>query len=191
MAAETQTFRVSSRFRGVAFAAALFALLGTGALGSGCDAEAPMGENDESTGTAGDLDPVDDGLLELGLFAEARRFVPYRSGDEEVVELGLQGGYHIFVDGRLRPDADLAEVVVELVVTRLDDDAEVTRIRHQRVPDIPDADGWPTLPEMIIFIPEPGQVYGLDVRVDVAVWGLDGVLLDVLDAQLHLVAESD
>ena len=190
MAAETQTVRVSSRFRGVAFAAALFALLGTGALGSGCDAEAPMGENDESTGTVDDLDPVDDGLLELGLFAEARRFVPYRSGDEEVVELGLQGGYHIFVDGRLRPDSDLDELVVELVLTLSSDGSEVTRIRHQRVPDIPDADGWPTLPEMIIFIPEPALVYGEDVRVDVLVEALDGTLLDTLSADLHLVSDD-
>lgn len=130
--------------------------------------------------------PVDDGVLELGFFAEARTFVPYSGGEEELVEMGLQGGFHIFVDGRLRPDASLSEVVIELAVTLAADGSEVTRIRHQRVPDIPDADGWPTLPEMIIFIPDPAVVYGQDVQLDVRVEAIDGTLLDVLDAELHL-----
>ena len=75
-------------------------------------------------------------------------------------------------------------------MTMLDDGSEVTRIRHQRVPDIPDADGWPTLPEMIIFIPDPASVYGKDVKVEVFVEALDGTLLDVLDADLFLTADG-
>lgn len=117
-------------------------------------------------------------------------FVPYAGGEQEPVEMGLQGGFHIFVDGRLRPDTELSEVVVELVVVLLADGSEVTRIRHQRTPDIPDAEGWPTLPEMIIFIPDPAVVDGQDVRIDVSVEAVDGTLLDVLDAQLFLSDES-
>lgn len=134
--------------------------------------------------------PVDDGVLELGSFSETRRFIPYEGGEEEPVEMGLQGGFHVFVDGRLRPDAELSEVVVELAVTLVADGSEVTRIRHQRTPDIPDADGWPTLPEMIIFIPDPTVVDGQDVRIDVRLEAIDGTLLDVVDTQLHLSDES-
>lgn len=176
---------VPSQGRVAAFAGALLALVG---LASGCDDASAM---EAETGTTGmDEVPVDDGLLELGWFAESRRFVPYAVGTEEEVELGLQGGYHIFVDGRLRPDADLDEVVVQLSVTLLSDGSEVTQIRHQRTPDIPDADGWPTLPEMIIFIPDPAVVEDQDVRVDVRLEAIDGTLLDVLDAELHLHGEG-
>ena len=179
------TTLVPYRSRVVAFAAALFACVGATA----CDDASGDEAGDGTTGTEERV-PVDDGLLELGSFAEARTFVAYQGGEEEVVEMGLQGGFHIFVDGRLRPDADLDEVVVELVMTMLDDGSEVTRIRHQRVPDIPDADGWPTLPEMIIFIPDPASVYGKDVKVEVFVEALDGTLLDVLDADLFLTADG-
>lgn len=176
---------VPQRSRVVAVAAALFACVGM----AGCDDASGEDSAEGSTGME-QRDPVDDGLLELGLFTDSRTFVAYRAGDEEVVEMGLQGGFHIFVDGRLRPDADLGEVVVELVVTMLDDGSEVTRIRHQRVPDIPDAQGWPTLPEMIIFIPDPTAVYERDVKVEVFVEGLDGTLLDVLEADLFLTADG-
>ncbi|MCR9162184.1 MAG: hypothetical protein ACE37F_29010 [Nannocystaceae bacterium] len=179
------TTSVPHRSRVVAVAAALFACMGT----AGCDDTTGDEAGEGSTGMEV-REPVDDGVLELGLFAESRRFVAYQGGEEEVVEMGLQGGFHIFVDGRLRPDADLGEVVVELVVTRLDDGSEVTRIRHQRVPDIPDAEGWPTLPEMIIFIPDPASVYGEDVNVEVFVEALDGTLLDVLDVDLFLTADG-
>lgn len=176
---------VPRRSRVVAAAAALFACVGT----ASCDEASGDEVGDGSTGMEARV-PVDDGLFELGLFAESRTFVAYQGGEEEVVEMGLQGGFHIFVDGRLRPDADLDEVVVEFVVTMLDDGSEVTRIRHQRAPDIPDADGWPTLPEMIIFIPDPASVYGKDVKVEVFVEALDGTLLDVLDADLFLTADG-
>jgi len=172
---------VPHRPRVVAAAAALFALWGL----AGCDDAPPVGHDDDDAPVE-ERDPVDDGVLELGHFAEARAFVPYAAGDEEHIEMGLQGGFHIFVDGRLRPDTDLDEVVIELVVTRLDDDSEVTRIRHQRTPDIPDADGWPTLPEMIIFIPEPASVTGAEVHVEAYVEALDGTLLDIVDAELAL-----
>lgn len=177
------TFRVPHRSRVVAVAAALFALQGWG-----CD-ESPESVMEGSTGMD-EQQPVDDGVVELGFFAEARTFVPYRGGEEELVEMGLQGGFHIFVDGRLRPDNELSEVIIELAVTLAADGSEVTRIRHQRTPDIPDADGWPTLPEMIIFIPDPAVVYGQDVELDVRVEAIDGTLLDVLDAELHLAGPA-
>lgn len=172
------TSQVPSFGRVAALAVALSALVG-------CDEAASGGAPTDADGEA----PVDDGLLELGSFADARVFVPYAAGTEEEVEMGLQGGFHIFVDGRLRPDADLDEVIVELSVTRLSDESEVTRIRHQRTPDIPDADGWPTLPEMIVFIPDPSVVLEQDVRVDVRLEALDGTLLDVLDAELYLFGD--
>ncbi len=178
------TFRLPSRSRVVAVAAALFALSGLG-----CEATSELGDDDGSTGMD-TQQPVDDGVLELGSFAEGRAFVPYQRGEEELVEMGLQGGFHIFVDGRLRPDIELTEVVVELAVTLLDDESEVTRIRHQRRPEIPDADGWPTLPEMIIFIPDPAIVDGQDVRIDVRLEALDGTLIDLVDAELYLSSPS-
>ncbi|MBV1859712.1 MAG: hypothetical protein KUG77_14965 [Nannocystaceae bacterium] len=174
------TFCVPYRLRVVAVAAALFAL-----TGSGCDEGARESAHSGSTG-ADEPVPVDVGVLELGSFSEARTFTPYAGGEEEPIEMGLQGGFHIFVDGRLRPDAELSEVVVELGVSLVADGSEVTRIRHQRTPDIPDASGWPTLPEMIIFIPDPTVVDGQDVRIDVQLETVDGELLDVLDAQLYL-----
>lgn len=177
-------FRVPYRLRVVAIAAALFA-----STGLSCE-DAPMESVDEGSTGMDEQVPADDGVLELGSFSEARTFIPYEGGEEESVEMGLQGGFHIFVDGRLRPDTELSEVVVELAVTRVADGAEVTRIRHQRTPDIPDADGWPTLPEMIIFIPDPAVVDGQDVRIDVQLEAIDGTLLDVLDTQLHLSAEG-
>jgi hypothetical protein len=178
------TVRVPHRSRVVAVAAALFALPGLG-----CEDNAMESAGGGTTGMQMPA-PVDDGVLELGSITEGRAFVPYEVGDQEVVAMGLQGGFHIFVDGRLRPDTDLSEVVVELVLTLVADGSEVTRIRHQRTPDIPDADGWPTLPEMIIFLPDPAVVYGQDVKLDVFVEAVDGTLLDVLDAQLFLSAEG-
>lgn len=177
-------FRAPYRSGVVAVAAALFA-----SSGLGCE-DTPMESVDEgSTGKAEQV-PVDDGVLELGSFSEGRSFIPYEGGEEESVEMGLQGGFHIFLDGRLRPDAQLSEMVVELAVTLVADGSEVTRIRHQRTPDIPDVDGWPTLPEMIIFIPDPSLVGDQDVRIDVRLEAVDGALLDVLDAQLHLIDET-
>ena len=168
--------------QGAVVAAALLALVGLGA----CD-DAPAGETRDDAAPLEEREPVDDGVLELGRFAQARAFIPYAPGDQEEIEMGLQGGFHIFVDGRLRPDTEVDEVVVELVVTRLDDDSEVTRIRHQRAPDIPDADGWPTLPEMIIFIPDPASVAGAEVHIEAYVEAVDGTLLDIVDAELDLI----
>ncbi|MGH1348124.1 MAG: hypothetical protein ACRBN8_41595 [Nannocystales bacterium] len=177
------TFDVPQRSRVVAVAAALFAM-----TGFGCDGEAMTPASEDGTGSGAPV-PAFDGVLELGSFSEARTFVPYEGGEEELVEQGLQGGFHIFVDGRLRPDSELTEVVVELVVTAVADGSEVTRIRHQRTPDIPDSQGWPTLPEMIIFIPDPEVVEDQDVVLDVSLEAIDGTLLDVVDTQLHLGAD--
>jgi hypothetical protein len=43
---------------------------------------------------------------------------------------------------------------------------------------------------MIIFIPDPTAVYERDVKVEVFVEGLDGTLLDVLEADLFLTADG-
>jgi len=173
------TLGVPLRCGVVAVAAALLALAGLG-----CDGAEAL-QDAGSTGMDEPL-PLNDGAVELGSFSEARVFVSYVGGEEEFVEMGLQGGFHIFVDARIRPDLELNEVVVDLAVTLEDDGAEVTQIRHQRRPDIPDADGWPTLPELIIFIPDPAIVDGQDVQIDVRIEAVDGTLLDVLDTQLHL-----
>ncbi len=173
---------VPRRWRAVASAAALLGLVGT----AGCD-DPSVVEMDEDA-AMDERQPVDDGVLELGQFAEARTFVAYQPGEVERIEMGLQGGFHIFVDGRLRPDADLDEMVVELVVTLIDG-GDVTRIRHQRVPDIHDADDWPTLPEMIIFIPDPAAVEGKDVRIEASIEALDGTLIDTVETELFLVSE--
>ncbi|MEM6291236.1 MAG: hypothetical protein AAGA54_08220 [Myxococcota bacterium] len=152
----------------------------------GCDGGSEV-EETEGEGSTTEMNPIAEGLLELGAFGEARLFVPYVGGEEELVEMGLQGGFHIFVDGRLRPDDAPDELIVELVMTFADDGTEVTRIRHQREPDIPDADGWPTLPEMIVFIPDPASVYDRVVDIDVRAETIDGTLLDTTQTQLLLL----
>ena len=181
----TEAYGVSRAGRVVALAAALVSCASV----MGCDDGSAV-EETEGEGSTTEMDPIAEGLLELGAFGEARVFTPYLGGEEEAVEMGLQGGFHIFVDGRLRPEDAPDELIVELVMRLADDGAEVTRIRHQREPDIPDADGWPTLPEMIVFIPDPATVCDRVVDIDVRAETTDGVLLDTTRAQLLLLGEG-
>ncbi len=150
---------------------------------SACD---PAGSDPSPSMDGDQADPATEGLLELGAFGSARNFFAYQPGDEEEIEMGLQGGFHIFVDGRLRPEDAPSELVIQLDVTRAEDGLEVTSIRHQRKPDLADAQGWPTLPELIIFIPDPQLVEGTQVDVAVRVEALDGVLLDTVSTRLAL-----
>lgn len=154
------------------------------ALCFGCqsDSETPSDtlEYDE------EQDPTAEGLLELGSFATDRTFASYGPGATEEMEMGLQGGFHIFVDGRLRPDDSPDEIVIEMIVVHADDDSLVTEIKHQRMPDISDPDGYPTLPEMIIFIPDPDLTANRPVALTAHAFTPDGTLLDTAEAELFI-----
>ena len=52
----------------------------------------------------------------------------------------------------------------------------------------PDAEGWPTLPELIIFLPDPQRVQDTVVTLDASIESVDGVLLDTSSVQLRLLA---
>lgn len=99
--------------------------------------------------------------------------------------MGLQGGYHIFVDGRLVGGNATGEFLVRLIVT-YDDGSELTRIEHLRQPELTDDEGNPTLPEMIIFIPDPVAAADRDVSVEVEVES-DDVMVQGDSVALHLV----
>ncbi len=131
-------------------------------------------------------DPTAEGLLELGTFGTDRTFAAYASDSIEEMEMGLQGGYHIFVDGRLRPTDAPPEIVIEMSVVHTDDDSLVTEIKHQRMPDIEDPEGYPTLPEMIIFIPDPDVTANRTVTLTAHAFTPDGTLLDTTEAELFI-----
>lgn len=150
----------------------------------GCQESSGSDTNDGAdSGDTGDA-PLP---LQLGELDSDRGFAPYRDGDEELIIRGLQGGFHIFVDGRvLGPNADSAsEYLVGLTLT-YDDGEELTRIEHLRTPELTDTENNPTLPEMIIFIPDPDAAADQDVQLvatlDDAV-GSDPVML-------HLVRDA-
>ncbi len=126
------------------------------------------------------------GRIELGELSADRTFTPYADGTEEPIILGIQGGYHIFVDGRLVGGVVSGEFLVALVVT-YDDGSELTRIEHLRSPELTDDEDNPTLPEMIIFIPDPDAAADRDVLVEATVEA-DGGPVTSDSAQLHLVA---
>ncbi|MBL4689437.1 MAG: hypothetical protein JKY37_32910 [Nannocystaceae bacterium] len=138
------------------------------------------------TGDGGADDVVGTSLaVELGELSEQREFTPYADGEEEAIIMGLQAGYHIFVDGRLVGGNAKGEFLVRLIVT-YDDGSELTRIEHLRQPELTDDEGNPTLPEMIIFIPDPVAAADRDVSVDVEVES-DEVMVQGDRVALHLV----
>ncbi len=166
-------------------AAALAALL----LGFGCDAGPEPSLDD---GASMEDDGVDDDagepatFLELGQIGEDREFAPYPAGRTLEIHRGLQGGYHVFVDGRLLGEPLDDECLVTLRMVYADDGTEITTIQHLRAPELTDAEGNPTLPEMIVFLPDPEAVDGVDVRVE-ATLALDDLPLGGDQVQLHLV----
>lgn len=149
-------------------AAGLAALLLTGL---GCDAEPGEPGADESVAQAR-------GALELGELGEGRAFSPYEPAQTVEIHQGLQGGFHIFVDGRLTGDPLDDDCLVTLRMFRMDDDSEVTTIQHLREVDLlPDADDNPTLDDLIVFIPDPAALDGVEVRLE--------AMLDMGEASLQ------
>lgn len=131
----------------------------------GCDPAATSGSPDEAAAA-----------VELGQMGSDRQFVPYRGGETVEIVQGLQGGFHVFVDGRLiREPAERVEYLLTLDLVRPDDGADVTSVEHLRVPNLrTDKEGYSTFDDLVIFIPEPEELYGYDVRIDAAIDVIDG-----------------
>ena len=162
-------------------AAGLVALL---LAGFGCDAE---------PGEPGPDEPVAEarGALELGALGEGRAFTPYEPAQVMEIHQGLQGGFHIFVDGRLTGDPLDDDCLVTLRMFRMDDDSEVTTIQHLREPDLlPDAEGYRTLDDLIVFIPDPAALDGVDVRLE-AMLDMGEASLEGDEVLLHLRLADD
>lgn len=146
----------------VALAAHLLAAGGLGALGLGCDAE---------PGDAGGPAAVDPAApataLALGRLGAGRSFAPLEPGEVLEIHHGIQGGYHVFMDGVLEGDPLDDECLITLRIVRVDDGSEVATIQHLRAPDLrPDAEGRETLEQLIVFIPDPAAVDGAEVIVE-------------------------
>ena len=131
------------------------------------------------------------GALELGQLGERRAFAPYEPTQIVEIHQGLQGGFHIFVDGRLTGDPLDDDCLVTLRMFRMDDDSEVTTIQHLREPDLlPDADGYRTLDDLIVFIPDPAALDGVDVRLE-AMLDMGEASLEGDEVLLHLRLADD
>ncbi|MEM7157311.1 MAG: hypothetical protein AAF799_30980 [Myxococcota bacterium] len=123
-------------------------------------------------------EPAPETALELGELATGRIFAPYEAESPVAIEQGLQGGFHVFVDGRLVGDEIEAECLISLRMIRMDDDLEVASIDHLREPDLlQDTEGHRTFDDLIVFIPEPDTVDGRLVRIE-ATAEVDGVPLE-------------
>jgi len=144
-------------------------------IGLGCDA--PSDDGSEGAGK-----PV--AALELGEL-EGRVFTPYEAAQALEIHQGLQGGFHIFVDGRLVGD-ELDECLITLRMFRFDDGLEIATIQHLREPDLlPDNEGNRTLNDLIVFIPDPELVDGRDVRLE-ASFEYEGEAAGSDEVLLHL-----
>ncbi len=105
--------------------------------------------------------------LELGELDQGREFSPYEPEQRVLIHQGLQGGFHVYVDGRLVGDEIDEQCLIDLRMVRLDDDLEITTIQHLREPDLlPDSRGNRTFDDMIVFIPDPALVDGQRVRIE-------------------------
>lgn len=130
--------------------------------GPGCDAE--PGASQGAGPDAGDEART---AIQLGELGDGRRFSPYDPAQTVEIHHGLQGGFHVFVDGRLIGEPLDGDCLVTLRMFRMDDDSEITTIQHLREPDLlPDDDGHRTLDDLIVFIPDPDALDGADVRVE-------------------------
>ncbi|MEM9463132.1 MAG: hypothetical protein AAGF11_53815, partial [Myxococcota bacterium] len=155
-----------------------------GGAGRGCD---------PAPGEPGSDEPAADarGALELGQLGEGRDFVPYEPAQVVEIHQGLQGGFHIFVDGRLTGDPLDDDCLVTLRMFRMDDDSEVTTIQHLREPDLlPDLDGNRTLDDLIVFISDPAALDGVDVRLE-AMLDMGEASLEGDEVLLHLRLADD
>lgn len=147
------------------------------AIGVGCG-----GEGDDATSW------LVSGSLELGV-VERYRFTAYPPDAALSVERGIQGGYHVFVGARLQTRHPPPEpFIVSLALVRTTDGVELASIRHRRELDLPDQDGFPTLPELIVFIPDPEEAYGQRARLTLELSTLGGERLDGVELELNLVS---
>lgn len=147
-------------------------------FGLGCAGDEPLPE------------PVPETALELGELATGRVFAPYEAEAPVAIEQGLQGGFHVFVDGRLVGDEIDAECLISLRMVRMSDDLEVATIEHLREPDLlADTDGHRTFDDLIVFIPEPDMVDGQVVRIE-ATAEVDGVPLEGDEVLLALAYDG-
>lgn len=152
----------------VALAAHLLVAFG-GALGLGCNA-APGDADDAAAAedaAAEDAAAVPATALALGRLGAGRTFTPYEPGEIVEIHHGIQGGWHVFIDGVLEGDPLDAECLVSLRILRADDGSDVATIQHLRAPDLRrDAEGRETLEELIVFIPDPDAVDGVEVIIE-------------------------
>jgi len=129
--------------------------LALGLMLSGCPGEPPP-------------EPSPDMRLEAG--TGAREFTPLAEGDTLRLQRGCQGGQHVFVSLRgwgLPSDP----VMVELALTRADDDRKVSssfRVRYlfaqsssEEAPD--------ELPGLLLQVPDPAAAVGRTVRLTATV----------------------
>lgn len=124
--------------------------------------------------------------LALGRLGGGRVFTPFEPGEVVEIHQGIQGGFHVFVDAVLDGEPLDAECLVTLRMIRDDDGSDVATIQHLREPDLRrDAAGRETLEELIVFIPDPDAVAGVDVRV-IAELAFDELSLDGDEVLLHL-----
>lgn len=145
-------------------------------IATGCD-----GEDEPS--------PSVQGALVLGEIQDDRVFAPYASDEPRVIHQGLQGGFHIFVDGRLEGDELDAECIISLRMVLADGGAEVATIEHLREPDLlRDSEGYATFDDLIVFIPDPAQVDGQQVRLEASI-ASDNAMLEGDEVLLRLAAE--
>ncbi|MCH9682691.1 MAG: hypothetical protein K0V04_14745 [Deltaproteobacteria bacterium] len=167
--------------RGAALVAALCAVVGLG-----CDAEPDDGMPEPSAMEDSGAAPEPETFLELGHLDDDRVFSRYQPGETMEIHRGIQGGYHIFVDGRLRgePLADAGLVTMRVVYA--DSGEEITTIQHLREPERTDDEGNPTLPEMIVILPDPQAVDGVEVDIE-ATLALDEMPVGGDEVRLHLV----
>lgn len=138
----------------------------------------------EGADAGNDDDAASSPRFEVGDLDVERTFTPYADGAEEPIIAGIQGGFHIFVDGRMLDDPGDDEYLVRLELT-YDDGAPLTEIEHLRAPALSDHDGNPTFPEMIIFVPGP-DLGDTDVVLRASVVDSD-IPFEGADARLHLL----
>lgn len=109
-------------------------------------------------GEVWDIPPwAQSGILQLGDLDRTMGFSAFDGVPELELERGIQGGYHVFVDARLTiAESPQDPVLVTVTLTR-DDGVELAQIVHERRVDVTDQDGFPTLPDLIVFVPDPEQ----------------------------------
>lgn len=135
-----------------------------------------------------ETEPVVSSRVELGEI-QAGTFARYAEGAEEPIIMGLQGGFHIFVDARLVDDPGADAYTIRLVL-RYDDGAPLTAIDHLRAPELTDDEGNPTFPQMIIFIDDPAASAERNVVLQADVEA-ENIVVERDTARLFLLAADE